>query len=521
MNINTRRRRIVLATGAALASASLAFPALAQGQRITFAAYPFTLGVASGYPQADAVVLWTRLAPFPAVPQGGLVETRIPVRWELAEDEAMTRIVQQGEAEATPQWAYSLHVEVKGLQPQRHYFYRFMAGDAVSPVGRTRTLPPLAADHFDLRFAYASCQHYEQGYFAAYRHIVADNPDLIIHLGDYIYESSWGKAHVRKHNSTEPVTLDEYRARYALYKSDVDLQSAHKLHPWLAIWDDHEVQNDYANDRSQHNDPREQFLLRRAAAYQAYYEHMPLPAAMRPRGPAMPIHTRIEIGQLAQLYLLDGRQYRSHQPCPPPHKGGGGNSVDESCTERLDPTLSYLGRGQEQWLYYNLDSRQARWNILAQPTLMAQCDRQIGPGQRFGTDAWDGYPAARQRLIDHLQHAKTRDNIVLGGDVHTFYVSTLKQDFDHPESAAVATEFVGSSVTSQSWAQSKTDAVVRENPHMLFGNSETRGYMRMQLNGQRLLADLRGLNDVADAGTGCTTVASYVVERGNPNPQRV
>jgi alkaline phosphatase D len=447
------------------------------------------------------------------------VEARIAVRWELAEDEAMQRLVQHGTLEATPQWGYSLHVEVKGLQPQRHYFYRFMAGDAVSPVGRTRTLPPLAANNFDLRFAYASCQHYEQGYFSAYRHMVADNPDFIIHMGDYIYESSWGKAHVRKHNTPEPVTLDEYRARHALYKGDADLQSAHKACAWMVIWDDHEVQNDYANDRSQHDGPRDAFLLRRAAAYQAYYEHMPLPASMRPRGPAMPIHARIEIGQLAQLYLLDGRQYRSHQACPPPKKGGG-NSVDESCSERLDQKLSYLGMAQEQWLYDNLQSRQSQWNILAQPTLVAQCDRLIGAGQKFSTDAWSGYPAARQRLIDNFERAKTRNNVVLGGDVHTFYVSALKKDFDRPDSATVAAEFVGSSVTAQSWAQSRTDAVVRENPHMLFGNSETRGYMRVQMNGQRLLADLCGLDNVADAETACTTLARYMVEKGNPNPQK-
>ena len=526
MNFNLKhslkRRRIVLAGAAALAGGLLPFPAVARGQRIAFAAYPFTLGVASGYPQADAVVLWTRLAPFPAAPQGGLVQPKIAVRWVLAEDEAMTRMVQQGTVNATPQGGYALHVEVQGLQPQRDYFYCFMVGDAVSPVGRTRTLPTLAADNFALRFAYASCQQYEQGFYAAYRHIVADNPDLIIHLGDYIYESSWGTRHVRKHGTLEPQTLDEYRARHALYRSDPDLQRAHAACPWLMIWDDHEVQNDYANDRSQHNAPREEFLLRRAAAYQAYYEHMPLPSSMRPRGLdfAMPIHTQIAVGQLAQIYLLDGRQYRSHQVCPSQKKGGGGNVVDETCTERLDPTHTYLGQQQEEWLYKNLRSQQPRWNILAQPTLIAQCDRLIGEGQKFGTDAWDGYPAARQRLIDTLQQAATPNNVAIGGDVHTFYVTALKKDFNRPNSPTVAAEIVGSSVTSQSWAQSRTDAVVRENPHILYGNSESRGYVRVHLNEQRLLADLRGVDDVRDAASGCHTLVSYAVERGNPNPQK-
>lgn len=520
MNTNTKRRRIVLAGAASLASGLFPFQAWTQDQRVTFAADPFTLGVASGYPQADSVVLWTRLAPFPAAPQGGLVEAKIGVRWELAEDEAMTRIVQQGAVDATPQWSYAVHVEVQNLQPQRNYFYRFMAGDAVSPIGRTRTLPMLAADHFDLRFAYVSCQQYEQGFYAAYRHIVADQPDLIVHLGDYIYESSWGKQHVRKHGTPEPQTLDDYRARHALYRSDPDLQRAHAACPWLMIWDDHEVQNDYANDRSQHNAPREEFLLRRAAAYQAYYEHMPLPSRMRPRGPNMPIFTKVAIGQLAQIYLLDGRQYRSYQPCASRKRGGGGNVVDETCTERLDPTHSYLGMAQEEWLYNNLRSQQPRWNILAQPTLIAQCDRMEGEGQKFGTDAWDGYPAARQRLIDTLAQAATRNNVAIGGDVHTFYVTALKKDFNRLNSPTVAAEIVGSSVTSQSWAQNRTDAIVRENAHILYGNSESRGYVRVHLNAQRLLADLRGVEDVRNAASDCHIVASYVVERGNPNPQR-
>lgn len=520
--INAKRRQIILATTSALLSELFPFSICTSNiLSQKFDAYPFSLGVASGYPHADSVILWTRLAPFPALPNGGLTENNIPVRWELATDETMKNIMQQGSVNATPEWGYSLHIQVKGLQPQREYFYRFLTGDAISPVGRTHTFPLLTNDKFNLHFAYVSCQQYEQGYYAAYRHIVADHPDLIIHLGDYIYESSWGKAHVRKHLSGEPHTLNEYRARYALYRSDLDLQKAHAVCPWLMIWDDHEVQNDYANNRSQFNIPHEQFLLRRAAAYQAYYEHMPLPATMCPHGAVMPIFTRIAIGQLAHIYMLDGRQYRSYQACPPENRGGGANVVDETCLERLEISRSYLGIEQEKWLYKNLHTHQPHWNILAQPTLVAQCDRQSGLGQKFGTDAWDGYPVARQRLIDQLEQTKTRNNIVIGGDVHTFYVTELKKDFNDPKSLTVAAEIVGSSVTSQSWSQARIDAVVRENPHILYGNSESRGYVRVHLTERKFISDLRGLENVTDPATKCRTLASYMVEKGNATPQLI
>ena len=280
---------------------SQAIPVRAQSEKPRFAEDPFRLGVASGYPQSGGMVLWTRLV-------ANLETAIVPVRWEIADDEAMRKVVARGTAEAHPAWAHSVHVEVSGLEPDRWYWYRFYAGDAASPVARTRTAPVPGAPVSRLRFAFASCQHYEQGWFTAYRHMAADDLDLVVFLGDYIYESSWGREHVRKHNAPEPYTLDDYRARYALYKGDADLQAAHRAFPWIVTWDDHEVDNDYANDRPEDGMPAAQFLLRRAAAYKAYYEHMPLPAAMRPDGPDMRIYTRLAWGSLANFYLLDDRR---------------------------------------------------------------------------------------------------------------------------------------------------------------------------------------------------------------------
>lgn len=283
------RRRFLKSLGGIAAAGAL--PRILSAQT-KFAANPFALGVASGYPLPGGVVLWTRLAPEPLAPGGGMAPAIVPVAFEVAADAAFRKIVTKGSSYATPDWGYSVHIEVDVLEPDRWYWYRFHAGNATSPIGRTRTAPALDAEPSRLRFAVGSCQQYEQGYYAAYRHMLADDLDLIVHLGDYIYESSWGKDHVRKHEGPEPITLDDYRARFARYKTDPDLQAAHALCPWLVTWDDHEVENDYADAISERNISPEQFLLRRAAAYKAYYEHMPLRREALPQGPHMLLYAR-------------------------------------------------------------------------------------------------------------------------------------------------------------------------------------------------------------------------------------
>jgi alkaline phosphatase D len=513
-------RRRFLAGALALGGSHLA-PALIRraGAQPKLAGSPFTLGVASGYPSPNGVVLWTRLAPTPSAPGGGMPPDAVPVEWEVATDDRMSQVVQKGVASATSAWAHAIHVEVDRLEPARWYWYRFRAAGEVSAIGRTRTAPAADADSDRLRLAFASCQQFEQGYFVAYRHMLKDDLDLIIHVGDYIYESSWGSNHVRAHGAGEPKTLDEYRVRHALYKSDADLQAAHASHPWLCTWDDHEVQNDYANDRSEHLDPPDWFLGRRAAAYRAYYEHMPLPSRMAPHGPSMRIYTRVGFGRLADIVLVDDRQYRSHQPCAAP--GRGGANVVEDCQERLDPRITMFGEQQEQWLTDELGRSGARWNLVAQQTLMAQLDRKPGPGQRFWTDGWDGYPAARRRLLESIGQRKPSNPVVLGGDVHSFWVTDLKPDFDDPRSPVVATEFVGTSITSQfRRPQSEVDALLADNPHIRFGNGTRRGYVRMEITRERLRADLRTMRSVSQRSTEADTLATFVVEDGRPGAVR-
>ncbi len=510
-------RRDFLGCTAAFAGAVLPLPQL--WAKPVFQRDPFTLGVASGYPQPESVVLWTRLAPEPLA-GGGMPRAAVEVGWEMAVDEAFRGIVRSGKERATADLAHSVHVEARGLDPAQSYFYRFYAGDAVSPVGRTRTAPAAGAPVERFRFAYASCQQYEQGYYAAYRHMAADDLDLVVHLGDYIYESSWGRHHVRSHGAPEPIALEDYRNRYALYKSDPDLQAAHAAHPWLVTWDDHEVDNDYANDRSQDLDPPALFLLRRAAAYQAYYEHMPLPKWARPQGPHMQLYCRWPYGALAQFHVLDGRQYRSHQPCPREGRGGSNLVAAGDCHERLDPDRTYLGRAQERWLADGLSTSHARWNVIAQQSLMAQSDRSAGDGQSFWTDGWDGYPLARRRLLRVIAERHVTNPVVIGGDVHMSVVADLKTDFDDPSAPIVATEFVGTSISSHGLPRRRVETWLTDSPHIKYANPTRRGYTVAELSWQRCLVQLRTLDDVKDPQSGIRTSRSYAVEDGKPGAQR-
>lgn len=489
------------------------------------AQYPFSLGVASGSPRPSGLVLWTRLLIDPLNPEP-FSPTPFTVRWEIAEDDRFKRIAAQGSTTALPELAHSVHVDVTGLQPDRWYWYRFMLGDAVSPVGRTRTAPALNSMPSSLRFAFASCQHWDFGQYGAHRHIAAAAPDLIAFLGDYIYE--WGEYELQhpeapRRRSNESVTLADYRARYAQYKSDPHLQAAHHVAPWLVTWDDHEVANDYANDRDERLD--ENFPARRAAAYQAFYEHMPVRLSLATDGAhrfaSMRIYDRCDWGQLARFHVLDSRQYRSHQACTKMGRGGS-NSVTRLCAEMHEPERTLLGRAQEGWLAHGLASSSAKWNILAQQTLMTQATQvpigKPGDGQ-FWTDGWDGYPAARKRLFDDLIKYQPANPLVISGDVHTFFAADLKRDFNRAtasDNPVIATEFCGTSITSSSRPQSRTDRYVEQNPHIKYGRSDRRGYVAMEITSKTTTVRFQGLDDVRHAESGISTLAGFTVESGRP-----
>ncbi|HEY5798646.1 MAG TPA: alkaline phosphatase D family protein [Burkholderiaceae bacterium] len=521
-------RREFLAFSARLAgSAALAAASLPACARQAGGNDPFAIGVASGSPLPDRVVLWTRVITDP-VSDAPLSALAYSVRWEIAEDEGFRRIVNKGTANAIPALAHSVHVDATGLAPDRWYYYRFMLGDAVSQVGRTRTAPRADAQPSLLKVAVASCQHWEFGEYGAHRHIAAANPDLVAFLGDYIYE--WGPyvtdhpEHARRTN--ESFDLDDYRRRYAQYKSDPHLQASHRAAPWLVTWDDHEVANDYADDRDELLTAN--FLARRAAAYQAFYEHMPirLPTAFNGKYANLRIYDRYDWGRLARIHLLDNRQYRAHQVCPRPQRGGSNSVTTAQCAARLDPTRSMLGAAQESWLKTGLANSPARWNILAQQTLMAQntqtAIKQPNDG-RFWTDGWDGYPLARERLLDELARSKAANPVVLSGDVHTFYAADLQRDVlskPSAENPIIATEFCGTSVTSSSRPQERTLQYLKMNPHIHYGRSDTRGFYLMEVTPSKTTTHFMGLEDVDDAQSGVEKVGSFVVENGRPGVVR-
>jgi alkaline phosphatase D len=501
----TRTRRRLLQGGAALVAA----PWLAPHARA--ADVPrFGLGIASGQPRADSVVLWTRLT-------GDALPARVPVAWELARDEAFRDVVAKGEESAEADWSHSVHAEPSGLDPARGYWYRFSALGQQSAVGRTRTAPRADADA-TLRFMIASCQRFDVGYYAAWRHAAAEDLDLVMFLGDYIYESPAASDPVRKLEGGRISTLAGYRERYAAHKSDPDLQAAHAAFPWLLVWDDHEVENDYAGLQGERL--QTDFRRQRADAYRAYWEHMPFPKALRPSDADMRITGRLDWGKLARIHLLDDRQYRDPQVCPKPGRGGSNTVALKECPALVDPKRSLLGMEQERWLADGWDLVRP-WNLVAQQTLMARMswsDPKDGAGT-YWTDGWDGYAPARKRLLAAAAERKAQGVVVLGGDVHSHYVADLKVDYDDEKSPVVASEFCGTSITSLSLAQRRIDEVRPFNPHLHYARSDQRGYMRFTLDAKQLQVQVKALANARDPASAITTAARFVVDAAKPGPQ--
>ncbi len=479
-----------------------------------FTRNPFSLGVASGYPVENSVVLWTRLAPEPLAPNGGMPPDTVPVQWELAFDERFRKIARRGVAYAEPEWVHSVHVEPQDLEPGREYWYRFNCGGVRSPVGRTWTAPKFGAPLDHLRIAVANCQQYEHGYYVAYRRMLEDHPDLILHLGDYIYEQSWGDTRVRHHDAPECHTLGDYRARHALYRSDPDLQAAHAACPWLLTWDDHEVDNDYAAGTSEQNDLVAAFLQRRAAAYRAYYEHLPLPRRMVPVGPDMQLYTACGFGNLAAIFMLDERQYRTPHACPRPGSAGSNRITPESCSTLLEESRTLLGQRQEAWLAARMGMSQQRWNLLSQGVVMAYANEEPKPARRYWTDGWNGYPAARARLMQQLHSSQIPNPLVLSGDIHAFIAADLRLDPADPATPMVASELTSTSITSQASPEALLKRYRELNSDIRLADSAARGYLRLDLTPGVLRADLIAMDTVLQRHSNSRVLRSFTIEDG-------
>lgn len=508
-------RRLVLAASAGLGAAA-ALPAWSLGQ----SADPFTLGVACGDPSPDGFVIWTRLAvdPVAADGAGGMV-TAVPVRWRVATDEGMSHVVAQGVARADARFAHSVHVEVAGLKPNRPYWYRFEAMGAKSRTGQARTAPLPGHALQSLRFSFVSCSHWEEGWFTAYRRIAEERPDLVIFLGDYIYEyNNTGKkadGRPRLHGLPEAEDLAGYRNRYALYRTDPDLQALHACAPCLMTWDDHEVENDYAGALSEHPEvSRARFLQRRAGAYQAYFEHMPLRWRSLPSGPDMRVYDRFRFGSLVEMPILDGRQYRDRQACSSA-TWQGGHVAPLDCAEIDDPKRSMLGFTQERWLTEGFKRSTARWNIVAQDLLMAGLVQEDKKGVvGHWTDSWDGYRPCRARMLSAVRDTGIKNPVFIGGDIHSFWTTDLKVDFDR-QTPTVATEFVGGSITADAPPYDTFAKYLPNNPHVKFFDSRHHGYVSCEVTPARM--DVRYMAvDRLDKDAPSTPLARFVVEDGKP-----
>ena len=474
--------------------------------------YPFTLGVASGDPASDSLVLWTRLAPEPADPTS-LGQAVIPVRWRVAADAAMRRVVAKGKASATPELAHSVHAEVKGLRAGADYFYQFDAGGEESTVGHFRTAPARHQWARQLTFAVATCQDFPSGYYTAYRDMVQNDLDLVLHLGDYTYEYSIDPASSNRPVvapfTEEALDLRTYRLRHTLHKLDPDLQAAHAAFPFVVVWDDHEVANDYSGLAPEWGSPSPEFAARRAAAYQAFYEHLPIRLARATNPDELRIYRRLDYGRLAEFTMFDDRQYRTDNPC------GDGESL--RCEAALGDDYTMLGRRQEKWVTEGFDDSRARWSIVGQQLLLAELEHLPYEDERYWNDAWDGYPMARQRLLDSVVDERVRNPVFFTGDWHSTFVNDLKLDFKDPAAATVATEFVTPAITTGGDGTPYGPyyaPMVPYNPHIKYYEGDRRGFMKATVTKKELRVDLRFVTSVEDpAGTGYTERTFYVEDR--------
>ena len=476
---------------------------------------PFTLGVASGDPDSESVVLWTRLATEPLADDGGMDDRTVEVTWEIAEDAAMQRVVQRGSVLCTKAEGHSVHVEAHGLPSGRFFWYRFFADGFASPIGRTRTMPKPGDAQDRMAFALASCQSYEQGLFTAYDAMAQDELDLVVFVGDYIYEYAAGvQGKVRQHHGPECTDLEQYRTRYAQYRTDPKLQAMHARCPWLVTWDDHEVDNNYAGVHpAKKGTTQAQFLQRRKDAYRAYWENMPLRRSAAPNEDGMRLHRRIDFGTLASFFVLDARQYRSDQPNddkPAPLNAAA-----------LDNTGTMLGKEQLAWLQDGLASSHATWNVLAQQVMMAMVSMDLtksGAERPFKMDQWPGYAHERMEFLRFLADRKVKNPVVLTGDIHSNWCNELRVDDRDSTAPVVATEFVATSISSGgdgADAPNNLAELLAANPCVRFHNQQ-RGYIRCTVTPTEWTADYVVMDRVTKPGGKASVRATFTLRDGNP-----
>lgn len=536
-----RRRTVVLAAAATAALAPLAGLGASAAHAAAAAPAPaFLHGVASGDPLPDGILLWTRVTPVPEAAPGSGLGPATEVAWEVSEDKAFSRVVARGSVTATAAADHTVKADVRGLRPQTPYWYRFTAGDTVSPAGRTLTAPAHDVSTAGVRFGVVSCANWESGYFSAYRHLAARS-DLtaVLHLGDYIYEYQSGgypeaKYVVRQHEPKhEIVSLADYRVRHGKYKTDADLQALHAAHAIIAIWDDHEFANDaWAGGAENHTPGAEgEWAARAAAAKQAYFEWMPVRPSV-----AGTVYRRLQFGTLADLHLLDLRSFRSQQA-----KVGSG-SVD-------DPERTITGRAQLDWLKSGLASSNAAWKLVGTSVMISPVAFGSLPahllkplakllglpegGIAINVDQWDGYTDDRKELLGHLKDRNIKNTVFLTGDIHMAWANDVPVNMaTYPGSGTAATEFVVTSVTSDNLDEmlhvpAGTASLVAEtaikaaNWHVKWLDMDAHGYGVLDVTAERSQMDYYVVSDKRRQDATAAWARSYRTLSGTQKVERV
>lgn len=526
---------VVAGTGLAARSASLL---AASGDS------PFQHGVASGDPVPDGIVLWTRVTPTPKATPGSGVGPAVTVHCEIAHDAGFVNTIRIDRVTTGPDRDHTVKLDVTGLEPDREYYYRFRdAAGRVSPVGRTVTAPA-RTDH--LRFGVVSCAAWEGGFFSAYRHLAKRRDlDFILHLGDYIYEfpsggfgpgPEFGRVHDPKH---EIETLEDYRRRHAQYKTDPDLQALHLQYPFIVTWDDHEFVDDNWDGGSRNYNPaRKKFYDRRRSSYRAYFEWMPF---REPKPGSTRLFRSFRFGDLADLFMLDLRQYRSARAVSLRNAALLDPSLDSAID---DPGRSITGKPQMKWLKRGLSKSRALWRIVGNPLQIAPVrfanfPLQItGPvadatgafprgGITHNVDSWDGFEADRAELLSHIADGPIGNVVFLTGDIHTSWVCDVPLDAgSYPATPSVAVEFVGTSVTSenldeiQGWPP-RTASIAFENlakavnRHIKYVELDSHGYAIADVTPGRLQMDWHYISDRTDPNATSALATSWQVEAGS------
>ena len=500
-------------------------PAPARGVR-------FSQGVASGDPSPRRISLWTRLDE---------IERSATVELEVARDAEFRRVVERRRVIASKGRDFTVEARVSGLKPGEQYFYRFDSGQRSSEIGRFRTLPPRGSRQ-PVRIGIFSCQDFVPGYYTAHAGLAQEDVDLVICLGDYIYERVFYEPAVREdklgaNRDGEVQTLAEYRQKYALYHSDPNLRAVRASFPLMAISDDHEVEDNYARDLPGEAtlDRRVEFLERRKNGYRAYFEQMPFrpikPQRRRRKSQRFRNYRRIRLGRSAELFLLDQRQYRDDQPC------GDELPPVPPCPEeeRNDPSRTLLGSEQKAWLKRGLQESKATWKLIASQVMMMAVD--VPAGNPVNMDQWDGYGAERRELLEHVAANGIENVAVLTGDIHTFFAGRVtpsgRQVAGSP--APVATEFVAGSMTSLGIPESvagatgtplppETVAVLSDsegfraqNPHYAYVDTDRRGYGVVEAADDALGVKFRSPQTTEKPESEVSTLASFRVSSGVPD----